>query len=58
MSRMALDFFSVPAMSAECERVFSLAKMILTTQRQSMTDATLEALVCLKFWWKSDMSDS
>ena len=34
LSRMALDFFSVPAMSSECERVFSLAKLILTTQRR------------------------
>jgi hypothetical protein len=28
LSRMALDLFSVPAMSSECERVFSLAKLI------------------------------
>lgn len=54
MSQMALDFFSVPAMSAECERVFSLAKMILSTQRQSMTASTLEYLVCLRFWWKNE----
>ena len=25
ISRMALDFFSVPAMSTDCERVFNLA---------------------------------
>ncbi|KIW45792.1 uncharacterized protein PV06_04147 [Exophiala oligosperma] len=32
---------------------FSLAKMILSTQRQSMTASTLEYLVCLRFWWKN-----
>jgi hAT family C-terminal dimerisation region len=58
ISQMALDFFSVPAMSAECERIFSLAKMTLTSQRQSMTDATLEALICLKAWGSSDRRGS
>lgn len=54
LSRMALDFFSVPAMSSECERVFSLAKLILTTQRQHMNEMTLEAILCLKLWWKDN----
>ena len=53
--RMALDFFSVPAMSAECKRVFSLAKIVLATQRQHMNETTLEALVCLKLWWKANV---
>jgi hypothetical protein len=57
ISRMALDFFSVPAMSAECERVFSLAKIVLTTQRQHMNEATLEALICLKLWCKDNAFD-
>jgi hypothetical protein len=52
LSRMALNFFSVPAMSAECERVFSQAKLIMTTQRQHLNAETLEALLCLKQWWK------
>ena len=51
---MVLDFFSVPAMSSECERVFSLAKLILTTQRQHMNEMTLEAILCLKLWWKDN----
>jgi hypothetical protein len=57
ISRMALDFFSIPAMSTECERVFSLAKIALTTQRQHMNEGTLEALICLKRWWKDDAFD-
>jgi hypothetical protein len=54
LSRMALDLFSVPAMSSECERVFSLAKLILTTQRQHMNEVTLEAILCLKLWWRDN----
>ena len=52
--RITLDFFSVPAMFSECERVFSLAKLILTTQRQHMNEMTLEAILCLKLWWKDN----
>ena len=52
---MALDFFSVPAMSAECERVFSLAKIALATQRLHMNETTLEPLICLKLWWKANV---
>ena len=54
LSRMALDLFSVPAMSSECERIFSLAKLILTTQRQHMNETTLEAILCLKLWWRDN----
>jgi hypothetical protein len=49
---MAFDFFSVPAMSAECERVFSQAKLIMATQRQHLNAEALEAILCLKLWWK------
>lgn len=54
LSQMAFDMFSIPAMSAECERIFSLAKLIITTQRHSMNEATLEAIMCLKNWWEDN----
>ena len=31
LSTLALDLFSIPAMAADCERAFSLAKLTLTT---------------------------
>jgi hypothetical protein len=54
LSKMALDLFSVPAMSAECERVFSQAKLVITSQRHHLNAEILEAILCLKLWWKDD----
>ncbi|KAK4074631.1 hypothetical protein Purlil1_12926 [Purpureocillium lilacinum] len=50
LSKLALDILAIPAMSSDCERSFSLAKLSLTSQRLSMSPATLEALQCLKNW--------
>jgi len=33
LSKMALDLLSIPLMSAECERVFSSAKLLITDKR-------------------------
>jgi hypothetical protein len=45
LSNMAFDFFSVPAMSPECERVFIQAKLIMATQRQHLNAEALEAIL-------------
>ena len=37
-------------MAADCERAFSVAKLAMTSQRQSMRPETLEALQCMKNW--------
>jgi hypothetical protein len=50
VSQFALDIFAIPAMAADCERAFSLAKLTLSTQRLSMAPETLEHLQCLKNW--------
>ncbi|OAA44445.1 Ribonuclease H-like protein [Cordyceps fumosorosea ARSEF 2679] len=50
LSQLALDVLAIPAMAADCERSFSLAKLSLTSQRLSMSSTTLEALQCLKNW--------
>jgi hypothetical protein len=39
------------AMSAECERVFSSAKKLITPERNALADNTIEACECLKAWW-------
>jgi hypothetical protein len=52
MARMAFDLLSIPAMSAECERVFSQAKLLITTQRNRLGDSIIEAVECLKHWYK------
>lgn len=50
LSRMALDILSIPAMSAEAERVFSYVTYGLDDRRCSMKLETLEALVQLNSW--------
>ncbi|KAG6999750.1 Transposon Tf2-6 polyprotein [Fusarium oxysporum f. sp. conglutinans] len=39
LSKMAFDLFSCPAMSAECERVFSQTKKVITDERNRLNDA-------------------
>jgi hypothetical protein len=57
LAKMAFDLLSIPAMSAECERVFSQAKFTATPQRNRINDETLEAIQCLKNWWSTHAFD-
>lgn len=50
LSQMAFDVLSIPSMSAECERIFSRAKLTSGPQRHSLVSETLEAIECLKSW--------
>lgn len=52
LSKMAIDVFSIPAMSSEPERVFSGAKHTLTEQRMRCSIETIELLECLKSWFR------
>lgn len=51
LAAYALDLLCCPAMSAECERVFSGAKLMLTPNRNALACETLEACECLRVWW-------
>jgi hypothetical protein len=44
----AFDTLSIPAMSAELERVFSQAKRFITDDRNRLSPETFEALMLLK----------
>lgn len=57
LQRMALDLYSIPAMSSECERVFSQTKLILTDQRNRFGNDMLEAVECQRHWLKSGILD-
>lgn len=50
LSQKALDILSIPPMSAECERIFSQAKLTMGPQRQQLVDESVEAIECLKYW--------
>ena len=52
LSKMALDYLSIPSMSVEAKRLFSGCKIILSNQRNRMGAELLEALECLKSWLK------
>jgi hypothetical protein len=49
---MAIDILSIPAMSAEPERVFSGAKHTLTQHRNRLGMEPIRAFECLKSWAK------
>src|SRR3954468_20527697 len=47
----ALGTLAIPAMSAECERVFSSTKKLITPGRNRLGEESIEASECLKNWW-------
>ena len=51
---MAFDLLTVPAMSAEIERVFSECRLVLNTQRLKISQETLEQLMCLRSWRRQE----
>ena len=52
VSKMAINIYSIPAMSSEPERVFSGAKLTVSDQRNSLKSGTIELLECLKSWFQ------
>ncbi|OBS14952.1 hypothetical protein FPOA_14115 [Fusarium poae] len=55
LARMAYDLLSIPSTACECERAFSLAKLLVGTQRHSLQDLTMEMLTCVKFWRRNPL---
>ena len=47
---MGLDMASIPAMSSDCERVFSQGKLLITGQRNRLKADIIEATQCLRMW--------
>ena len=50
LAGMAFDMLSIPAMSAECERVFSSSKLLLDDRRNRMKEDMIKASECLRAW--------
>ena len=53
LAQMAYDLLSIPAMSAETERVFSGAKLTISPNRNRLAEDIIEATECLKRWYKA-----
>lgn len=47
---MAADLFSIPGMSAECERSFSQTDKMITDERNRLSPETVEAGQLQKQW--------
>ncbi|KAF7763751.1 hypothetical protein Agabi119p4_8288 [Agaricus bisporus var. burnettii] len=50
LSRMALDYLSVPPTSVDVERVFSKGRMVLSYLRNRLTPTTTRGLLCINEW--------
>ena len=55
LAQWALNMHSIPAMSAECERVFSLTKLLITPRRNRLLGDFVEANECLGAWKKAGL---
>jgi len=53
LTRMAMNTFSILAMSFEPERIFSSTKHIISDERASLKANTVEALECVKHWMQA-----
>jgi hypothetical protein len=53
--QQTFDLLSILAMSAEVERVFSSAKLLITPQRNSLSDERIEYLELLRYWWRNNL---
>jgi hAT family C-terminal dimerisation region len=56
LSKMAIDILSIPAMSAEPERVFSGARRTISWERMQFGEANICKVECLKSWLRSGLT--
>ncbi len=52
LTQMAYDFLTIPAMSSECQRLFSSAKLTVTPQRQRLKADIIEAIEMMNKWFR------
>jgi hypothetical protein len=57
LSRMALDFLTIQPMSAECERLFSAAGLMVTPLRNQLEANTIEICQVLRSWLRAGIID-
>ncbi|ERF76287.1 hypothetical protein EPUS_04144 [Endocarpon pusillum Z07020] len=53
LATLAYTILAIPAMSAECERVFSSAKLLITPNRNHLSPDTVEMSECLRNWYNN-----
>jgi hypothetical protein len=55
---MAFSIHSIPAISAEVERVFSSSKLLISGCRNRLGDEVICAAECMKSWEKAGIMES
>lgn len=55
LAKMAIDLFSIPGMSSECERVFSHAKKMIRDERHNLKPPIIEACQCQGNWLRNEI---
>jgi hypothetical protein len=55
---MALSIHSMPAMSDEDERVFSISKLLISDHPNRLRDDIICAVECMKSWEKAGIMQS
>jgi hypothetical protein len=55
---MALSIHSIPAMSAEVERVFRSSKLLISDHRNRLGDDLICMVECMKSWENSGIMES
>ncbi|OAA63224.1 transposase [Akanthomyces lecanii RCEF 1005] len=58
LSRMALDLLSIPPMSAECERLFSVAGQMVSPFRTRLEASTIGVTQTVRSWVRNGLIDS
>ena len=56
LATLAHSILSIPAMSAECERVFSSSKLLVTPIRNRLTPQAIEVSECLRNWYRNEVA--
>ena len=57
LARMAFDLLAIPAMSSECERVFSSVAKLTTVESSRLSGDLLWHQECLKNWSRRGLID-
>ncbi|KIM51048.1 hypothetical protein SCLCIDRAFT_52613, partial [Scleroderma citrinum Foug A] len=52
LSRMALDYLTIPATSVDVEQLFSKGRVVLPYLRNCLLSQSTRALLCLRQWSK------
>ena len=57
LSRMAKDFMAITATNTSSERVFTCGRNLLDVRRYALLPENMEAVICLRSWFNSDIVD-